>query len=215
MSDSFADPLTGIASAVGGPLVAGGLSLLGGLFQQQGQNDSIKRQEDYQTQMSNTAYTRAVADMKNAGLNPALMYGSGGPESTPGGASMMPPNVLQGAVDSTMAQISGNADFRLKTAQALSTYAQLPKYQAESDFFASLTPVIKGLAPFLQTSAGGLSTLNKAINQGITSAAEIGGDFASDVSEWWSTAPSANWDGTNNRKPDWLWNFENWLDKKF
>ena len=122
----MSDILSNIAGTVGGPLVAGGLSLLGGLFQGQGQQDSIKAQEDYQTQMSNTAYQRGVADMKKAGLNPALMYGSGGPASTPSGASMTPPNVLQGAVDSTMAQISNNADFRLKTAQALNTSAQLP-----------------------------------------------------------------------------------------
>ena len=48
-----------------------------------------QKQRDWETEMSNTAYQRAVKDMKEAGLNPAMMYGSGGAgmASTPSGAS--------------------------------------------------------------------------------------------------------------------------------
>lgn len=41
-------------------------------------------QRDYETTMSNTAYQRASSDMQKAGLNPMMMFGSGGPASTPG-----------------------------------------------------------------------------------------------------------------------------------
>lgn len=45
-----------------------------------------QKNRDYQTLMSNSAYQRAVSDMKAAGLNPALLY-SNGMSSTPTGST--------------------------------------------------------------------------------------------------------------------------------
>lgn len=46
-----------------------------------------EKQRAFEQQMSNTSYQRAVTDMYNSGLNPALMYGGSSGASTPSGAS--------------------------------------------------------------------------------------------------------------------------------
>lgn len=55
---------------------------------------SVREQMQFQERMSNSAYQRAMSDMKSAGLNPMLAFSQGG-ASAPSGASMtaQTPNV--------------------------------------------------------------------------------------------------------------------------
>lgn len=95
------DPITG-------GIIAGGI---GGLFNFLGTSSTnsanqqlMQQQEAYQTQMSNTAYQRASADMKAAGLNPMMMFGSGGPASTPSAPSSAPRESPMKAVSGAITQ---------------------------------------------------------------------------------------------------------------
>ncbi|QCQ84792.1 DNA pilot protein [Blackfly microvirus SF02] len=49
--------------------------------------DQAQINRDFQQQESSSAYQRSTADMKAAGLNPMMMFGSGGPASVPAGAT--------------------------------------------------------------------------------------------------------------------------------
>lgn len=87
-----------------GSIIAGAISAYGSWRGAQQQNAaaqaSVQQQEAYQTQMSNTAYQRAQADMAAAGINPILL-GAGQPsESTPSGSTYSPVSELGAATSS-------------------------------------------------------------------------------------------------------------------
>lgn len=99
---SVAGGLSSLGTGItGGDLVSGGLSLLGGTLSNQANKDEAAANRAFQAQMSNTAYQRATADMRAAGLNPMLAYMQGG-ASTPSGSTATINDALTPAISSAM-----------------------------------------------------------------------------------------------------------------
>jgi hypothetical protein len=119
-------PWGSIASAA-----AGGLNFLGQKDANATNMQLAQNQMDFQREMSNTSYQRAVEDMKKAGLNPMLAYSQGG-ASSPGGASTTVQNKFSGAVQAAQAQQLQNESIKQLQSQTMLNNSTAAKTQAET-----------------------------------------------------------------------------------
>lgn len=122
-------------------IIMGGADLLGGLIGRSGQSSAnetnlriARDQMRFQERMSSTAYQRAVADMRSAGLNPALAYQQGG-ASSPAGASTRVENAgapLAHGVSSAGSAVAQAASVQQARAQTDNINAQTEQLRLES-----------------------------------------------------------------------------------
>jgi hypothetical protein len=122
-----------------GPILASAASLGGSYLQYAGTEktnvaNAIQAQEQmkFQERMSSTAYQRAVADMRAAGLNPALAYQQGG-SSTPGGASAQMQNAMGAFRGSAGEAVNTYNEIATQTANRKNIEAQTAKTNAEKN----------------------------------------------------------------------------------
>lgn len=83
---------------IGGALLAGGASLVGGMINNASSAEQAHRNREFQQKMSSTAHQREVEDLRKAGLNPMLSAHGGA--SSPSGAVAQNQDVVSGAVNS-------------------------------------------------------------------------------------------------------------------
>lgn len=102
-------------SGTGTALLGAGLDYFGNREARGADQESAQKQMDFQERMSSTSHQREVADLKAAGLNPALSANSGA--STPAGAGIDAENLLSG-IQPAMSSAIGLAKLRAELAES-------------------------------------------------------------------------------------------------
>lgn len=95
--------------------------------------DEAAKQRAWTEQMDNTKYQRSVQDMKDAGLNPGLMYGSAGAASAPSGSAASGSSAGAGSLSDIVNLLTLPAVIKNMNAQTTNLLASAKNTEAKTD----------------------------------------------------------------------------------
>lgn len=144
-----------------------------GVHQQNEANERIARENRaFQERMSNTAYQRAVQDMRQAGINPMLAYAQGG-ASSPGGATATMQDMMSPAVSSAMHAVRMRRELQLVNDQMQKVRAETNREHAQSQYWWDMRDRVRreniaGLPEFNASNAQAAGAMTRANAEAMT-----------------------------------------------
>lgn len=173
----------GLFDGIGGDLISGGISGVGQAIANDQNRKEARKNRAFQLHMSSTAYQRAMADMKAAGLNPMLAYKMGG-ASTGSGAQAQLENVGEKVTNSALAARELKKNIEATNSIIELNKAQTAASQAKAALDRTSAKAIDADLPKKKAH----SQIWEAIGGGIQSAKEASEKFKG--KSWQETVPS-------------------------